>query len=117
MTRPTCKDCRYWYCDDDTMGVTSSHLRECRRQPPTYYADVNRLPADDNDLFGHWPVTFDDNWCGEHKPSKAELKTAPTVQELATRDTTHYGDQAKQKLWEDIGNTGHYSEWQEEPQT
>lgn len=68
MTKPACKDCRFWdnedRGEDDVFGF-------CRRHAPTpfvaytYQGDERRL-LDNTEA--SWPETCLDEWCGEFNP-------------------------------------------------
>lgn len=85
-----CNTCRFWkridkddltdsencFCDnkgeDDSSFVL---LGECRRHPPQLDSGL-KLPGDGvqgrtSDAYwsSRFPVTFDDDWCGEHQPA------------------------------------------------
>ena len=69
MTRPTCKDCRYWECRLDDQGP-------CRRHAPIpAIVDIGGL----NIAGREWPETGSDEWCGEHKPIQAKVTTSTTT--------------------------------------
>lgn len=63
---PTCSNCRYWdtYEDGDESGV-------CRRYPPRIpHPSMANLDEDGNcgwEEYPIWPLTMDEEWCGEHK--------------------------------------------------
>lgn len=61
---PTCSNCRYWEREDELSdgGI-------CRRYPPS----IRTTAMDDNDEYSGypiWPLTLEDEWCGEHKPKE-----------------------------------------------
>jgi hypothetical protein len=61
----TCKTCRWW---DDTDG----HAGICRRHSPR---SVSEYDNPDHTLINPvslWPVTYFDDWCGEHSAVSAE---------------------------------------------
>lgn len=65
MTKPECKDCRFWCEQEDPDADTS--VGECRRYPPTIpwrEASDQVCPYDPNEF----PLIHEDDWCGEFKP-------------------------------------------------
>jgi hypothetical protein len=55
----TCSDCRWWHVPPPQEGDDRSLDRAvgyCRRFPPT---------RRDNGI-GAWPITFNNDWCGEY---------------------------------------------------
>lgn len=79
MTNPTCETCRYWH-EWPNQNSENSGRGQCR----IIHVYEYRLAGD---------------WCGEHKPSKPELKTAPTIQEhLDNLDGIKIAEKAKQVL-------------------
>lgn len=54
--QPRCDMCRFWYDQGDGEGV-------CRRLAPT--ARTTRREEDDYQRFPVWPLTLDNEWCGE----------------------------------------------------
>jgi hypothetical protein len=74
-----CATCRFWKAVEDQEG---EDLRgECRRLPPTFNAPAARRwfvswSGEHADAMGRedysegfWPLTWDDDWCGEHQPT------------------------------------------------
>jgi hypothetical protein len=58
MKRIFCHQCQFW--DPVHVGSrTKSKEGRCRRKAPTPH------PHSRNDTGTHWPLTFDDDWCGE----------------------------------------------------
>lgn len=63
MTRPTCRDCRFWSrspAPDDATGG------ECRRHAPVATADR-----------AIWPTTASNAWCGDFRPAPPEAIACP----------------------------------------
>jgi hypothetical protein len=60
-----CRGCRFW----KDHGVTG--FGDCRRYAPR--PKLSPAPKDDDDLIARpnlearWPVTFEEDWCGEFK--------------------------------------------------
>lgn len=56
VTLQTCRNCRFWEpADEDEVG-------ECRRRSPR--------PGDEQRP-AWWPITADEDWCGEWEESKS----------------------------------------------
>jgi hypothetical protein len=53
----TCKTCRWWV-DEGEKTPSGSSIGDCHRLPPQCRPDN----------YGTFPVTFDDDFCGEWKP-------------------------------------------------
>lgn len=62
MTKPACKDCRFW-CEQDDPDADKS-LGECRRYPPTIPWRETSDPACTYDP-NEFPLVHRDVWCGE----------------------------------------------------
>ena len=56
MADPTCKTCQFFSIHNS--DPTLEPIGDCRRNSPV----VGDAPAT-------FPTTYDDEWCGEHKPS------------------------------------------------
>lgn len=56
MTKPACKDCRFWNLDEATQEEKYI-VSECRRRAPLAL-----------EQFRDWPRTTGCEWCGEFKP-------------------------------------------------
>jgi hypothetical protein len=88
LVRPICATCLHWNELDPDGGssvfvdgnyeVTEGGTGQCRRYPPTTRRTDWRpeIPGgtlmDSMDAAGsaYWPVTYDEDWCGEHaRPS------------------------------------------------
>jgi hypothetical protein len=55
----SCKDCCFWEKYDlEEQPHETPDFGECRRYPPTATSDDQQL----------WPVTHEDDWCGEFDP-------------------------------------------------
>lgn len=74
MDRPTCKTCLYWNREGE-----DSEEGTCRRYPPTGPLKPYAEPTHGNDP-AHWnatewnfPVTYDEESCGEHTDFPAWL--------------------------------------------
>ena len=71
---PSCADCRFWrelvvgqapdYCYEVTIDGTGL----CRRLPPQRGGD--REDSSDAANAAAWPVTWAEEWCGEHAPGQ-----------------------------------------------
>ena len=76
MDKPTCETCRWWRFDTrlNSLGDSGSCLRYAPRPITRLYSEW----TDDDDAAGNlayslevvWPMTFVDNWCGEHAPKE-----------------------------------------------
>jgi hypothetical protein len=55
MKPVTCRGCIFWQHVEFTIG-------RCRRFPP------RALPKESDDARSVWSETYQDDWCGEHKP-------------------------------------------------
>jgi hypothetical protein len=67
-----CDGCQFWMKaeQDDIVPSAIVWLGHCRRYPPTR----GRLRTKDGDITAHeFPVTYEFEWCGEHKPKPAAL--------------------------------------------
>ena len=54
-----CHQCVFWIADDSTATNDRPPIKgECHRYPAPMKTDLS---------FFRWPVTFDDDWCGEWK--------------------------------------------------
>ncbi len=57
MASRTCEDCRWWQVQPtETEQGTNTAVGYCRRWPPQ---------RRDNGV-GAWPITFQEDWCGEY---------------------------------------------------
>lgn len=66
-SKPTCSTCMYFVRDDSPAVIVDPETGECRRYAPTGRTqpaadDGSRIES--NSIF-HWPVVYDDDWCGE----------------------------------------------------
>lgn len=93
--RPRCLTCRFWdpdggmYEDGEVLGFDDDckgRYGECRRRAPVLILaqDPIRMkrrytvhstgqynePDDDETSRAIWPITCNNNWCGEHEPSE-----------------------------------------------
>ena len=77
MTRPACESCQWWQQLDpygESMeacggyAVTDFGTGLCRRMPPWLKRQPD-LATDSADAAAAaiWPVTWDEDWCGEHR--------------------------------------------------
>jgi hypothetical protein len=66
MKETYCKNCRFWR---KSLNEKTPSVGECRRYAPSPRSLL--LPREgpeegvQSDLDAHWPVTWDDEWCGE----------------------------------------------------
>lgn len=74
----TCDTCHWWHLlDPDGEGVEADGgykvsdvgTGRCRRYPPKLRRGPN-FETDSSDAAGAaiWPITWDEDWCGEHRP-------------------------------------------------
>lgn len=66
--RPRCPTCRYWEPPDGGVGPL------CRRYAPRAQVswpgrDEDEVSDFDYSLAPVWPVTTENDWCGEHEPA------------------------------------------------
>ncbi len=66
MDRPTCKTCPFW----DSANWHNLENGRCRRAPPV--GDGHDVEGTD-ELLGSWPLTAQDDWCGEHPKFRAYI--------------------------------------------
>jgi hypothetical protein len=58
MDRPTCETCPFWDGPDEVgLGI-------CRKHAPT--PSTTRTEPEKSFRFPVWPLTVEDEWCGEH---------------------------------------------------
>ncbi len=65
--QPTCKTCRYW---QNIFMLEDGEVRGAAEPTTDGKCRVRSV-------IGDWPVRFEDDWCGEHKPLKAEELSPP----------------------------------------
>ena len=61
-SEPECANCRYWKREakDSDTGI-------CRRYPPNIaHQEMYMEDSDGYADYPVWPLTLDDEWCGEH---------------------------------------------------
>ncbi len=64
-----CKDCKWWdYIDSENVDNTGG-FGECKRNAPLPY----HIPDSNVGISVKWPVTDDDDWCGEFEDKKQVL--------------------------------------------
>jgi hypothetical protein len=93
LVRPTCATCEHWneldpdsgssVFNDGNYEVTDRGTGQCRRYPPTrrrndWKPELRGKALDSQDAAGSafWPVTYDEDWCGEHKRPGIHLAVA-----------------------------------------
>jgi hypothetical protein len=62
MTRPTCETCVFW---DKPEYPVPFRPQPCRRYPPYDGAQWGKAAGYCRPV---WPLTFSEDWCGEHQP-------------------------------------------------
>lgn len=67
----TCRTCRYWGQDQ-----RFAHMGTCRIRAPALRTGTDR---------GEWPVTEQDDWCGEHVTSDDATKQAERMAALQAK--------------------------------
>lgn len=77
MTKTKCKDCCFWAQTTRTMGSDPKRqLGTCRLRAPSVIELTHSEAVKTHDPLGyleviyantHWPVTTENQWCGEHK--------------------------------------------------
>jgi hypothetical protein len=74
-----CVDCKYWSCYSERRGYGY-----CKRRAPSaiQWAQVNpnRSTGQDSDHLSMWPVTSNDDWCGEHVAKPLDPTWEPTTE-------------------------------------
>lgn len=65
LQQQQCANCRY----AQVIGWGNSLIR-CRRRPPVIVPDL--LDENDQVVWGQWPMTGQENWCGEWTPKEEE---------------------------------------------
>lgn len=67
-----CGDCNYWDCKGDWEDKDGFIYAPCRRKAPNLvtvqvYSIETLTEAENEDTFdkGFWPLTFENDWCGE----------------------------------------------------
>lgn len=63
MTERICAQCRYWQADTQytTKEMPEPRIGECRRHSPP------ALRSTANAAYWAWPLTRDNEWCGDWK--------------------------------------------------
>jgi hypothetical protein len=62
-----CFNCHYWDQDDEDP-VSGTGI--CRRYPPSISNKRMSIDANYGAMYPAWPMTEENEWCGEHKPKE-----------------------------------------------
>lgn len=62
MTDGFCRSCKHWHHLEHGHGL-------CRRYAPRIVEGQARTGHEDDSDWAVWPVTGEDDWCGEHEPA------------------------------------------------
>ncbi len=87
MDGETCATCRFWSRDIMSGGESEGRSGECRRRSPhlilsmapeflkshTSDPDGVRDCDGEEDARRIFPLTYNDDWCGEHQPKRTPL--------------------------------------------
>ena len=77
---PECWTCRFFRHDDEVEYDDARKAHESGSAINGHYHRHNPVaikPAEDDRVvnYGYWPVVLSDDWCGEHQPKKAEVRS------------------------------------------
>lgn len=65
MTERKCENCEFWDRNSGTSFDSHGHTRRpCKRNAPFVIGDSNML-------YPRWPMTSENDWCGEFKAKEA----------------------------------------------
>ena len=71
-----CENCKFWI---ETGGTDSGLVGECRRNSP--FPILKEKPDDSNIRYALWPVTADQQWCGDYE--KKPMATKELMERMA----------------------------------
>lgn len=91
MTKPACKDCRFWNHDtryQTEIGDADLWTSQCQRNPPT----ITKEEVDGDNCLGSWPRTRHSMWCGEFKSRARTPISAEHVDFSSLRPWSEFWD-------------------------